>query len=272
MDAVRAVRPRKPWLPGSSWSYASTSTIRPPTPSTSSVVPIRSGATSWTLRAKKLRLSMRLRRVVTDECRERETEQPAADHAGDPAGRDRDGEVRRARERAGLEVPDRRCSGDLHELDPGDATEHLARRDPIEHHRAQDGADLVTETCDAEQEEGHPELVGECKAGDRRTPERCGDDDAQPLAADVAERAGEQRDDECSRGRRHVEVADERGVVEAVARDRREQRRRHPEDHRDGVHEEEAEDHRLAAHVAEAGCDRAEARPLRILARDQSWQ
>src|SRR4051812_47772285 len=59
MDAVRAVRPRKPWLAASSWSYASTSTIRPPTPSTSSVAPISSGATSCTERAKNSRVSRR---------------------------------------------------------------------------------------------------------------------------------------------------------------------------------------------------------------------
>ena len=42
MTAFRSVRPRNPWLAGSSWSYASTSTIGPPTPSTSNVTPISS--------------------------------------------------------------------------------------------------------------------------------------------------------------------------------------------------------------------------------------
>ena len=51
--------------PGPRRSYASTSTIVPPTPSTSSVAPIRSGATSCTLRAKKLADRERLRRAAT---------------------------------------------------------------------------------------------------------------------------------------------------------------------------------------------------------------
>src|SRR5438309_2681211 len=55
MAALRGVAPRNPWLAGSSWSYASTSTMAPPTPSTRSVTPIRSGATSCTERAKKSR-------------------------------------------------------------------------------------------------------------------------------------------------------------------------------------------------------------------------
>src|SRR5919202_3412980 len=108
MAALRAVRPRKPWLAGSSWSYASTSTMRPPTPSTSSVTPIRSGATSWTLRAKKLRRSISAR-VVADERREREREQCTADDAGGAAGDDRKAQARRGRECTRLEVAERRC-------------------------------------------------------------------------------------------------------------------------------------------------------------------
>ena len=53
--ALRAVRPRKEWLAGSSGVYASASTTIPPTPSTSNVAPIRSGAISCTLRAKNER-------------------------------------------------------------------------------------------------------------------------------------------------------------------------------------------------------------------------
>src|SRR5919202_4001063 len=116
MAALRAVRPRKPWLAGSSWSYASTSTMRPPTPSTSSVTPIRSGATSCTLRAKKLRLSIG---VVADERRERQREQRTTDDAGHAARHDRQAQARGIRERSRLEVADRRCRRDLHELDPG---------------------------------------------------------------------------------------------------------------------------------------------------------
>src|SRR5215831_17572181 len=70
MDAVRAVLPPKEWLAGSSWSYASTSTITPPTPSNRSVAPISSGETSCTDRAKKSRLSCMPLRVIAQKCRE----------------------------------------------------------------------------------------------------------------------------------------------------------------------------------------------------------
>src|SRR5439155_3727030 len=140
--------------------------MRPPTPSTSSVTPIKSGATSCTLRAKKLRLSTRPR-VVTDERRKREPEQSAAGHTRDAAGDDRKPEARRRRQCPGLEVSDRRRGRDLHELDPRDAPEHGARRDPVEHHGAQDRADLVAEAREAEQKQREPELLCEAERGDR---------------------------------------------------------------------------------------------------------
>src|SRR5581483_9898664 len=55
MAAFRGVGPRKAWLAGSSRSYASTSTIVPPTPSTSRSAPTISGATSCTERSKNSR-------------------------------------------------------------------------------------------------------------------------------------------------------------------------------------------------------------------------
>src|SRR6266545_4689718 len=52
----------------------------------------------------------------------------------------------------------------------------------------------------------------------------------------------------------------------------REQRRRHPEDHRVGVDEEETQDDRLAADVTEAGGDRAQAWPIGIVPGHQGRQ
>ena len=52
IDALRGVRPRKPCAAGSSAVVRLDLDDRPPTPSTSSVEPISSGATSCTLRAK----------------------------------------------------------------------------------------------------------------------------------------------------------------------------------------------------------------------------
>src|SRR5215212_5089527 len=124
--------------------------MRPPTPSTSSVTPIRSGATSWTLRAKKLRLSMRLRGVVAEERRKREREQRAADDAGGAARHDREAQARRVRERAGLEVAERRRSCHLHELDAGDAADHFARGDPDKHTGTKEAIILIAKPADPE--------------------------------------------------------------------------------------------------------------------------
>src|SRR5262245_45556829 len=98
--------------------------MRPPTPSTSSVTPIKSGATWCTLRAKNLRLSKGLARVVAGERREQECENAAAGDAEDAARRDRHCQVGRIRERSRLEVSDRRRGGDLHELDARYASQH----------------------------------------------------------------------------------------------------------------------------------------------------
>src|SRR3954464_15103534 len=98
MDAVRAVRPRKPWLAGSSWSYASTSTIRPPTPSTSSVAPISAGATSCTLPAKA---SAGSARVVVDEGGDGKGDHDGTDDAKQPAGDDREANARERGEQTG---------------------------------------------------------------------------------------------------------------------------------------------------------------------------
>src|SRR5436190_18497415 len=133
--------------------------MRPPMPPTRRVTPIRSGATSWTLRAKKLRPSNGLARVVPNERRGDQRKGSSTDDAEDAARRDRDGQVRRVCECSSLEVADRRRGGDLHELDPGNAAEHFVRRDAIEHHGAQDRADLVAEAGETEQQQGDPELV-----------------------------------------------------------------------------------------------------------------
>src|SRR5439155_8559440 len=171
-------------LAGSSWSYAATSTIRPPTPSTSSVAPISSGATSWTLRAKKSRFSMRLR-VVAEKRRKRSREEQAARNACDAPRNDREAEAGHRRERARFEVPERRRCGDLHELDPGDTTEHRLGSDPVEHDRAQDRADLIAEAGQRQQQQCQPELLGEAEGRDRQPPQRRGDDDSETLAANM---------------------------------------------------------------------------------------
>ena len=72
------------------------------------------------------------------------------------------------------------------------------------------------------------------------------DRDRDALAANVADPAGGQRGEQRARRRRGVEQADDPGAgVEVVRGDRREERLRHPEDHRVRVEHERPEDHRL---------------------------
>src|SRR5438105_14830855 len=132
--------------------------MRPPAPSTSNVTPIRSGATSWTLRAKKSRVSMGLG-VVANERREGEREERAAGDARHASGHDREAEARRRRERAGLQVPQRRGRRDLHELDPGHASAQLVGSDPERHHRTENRAHLMAENRQTAQEPAEPALV-----------------------------------------------------------------------------------------------------------------
>src|SRR5438067_1507160 len=96
----------------------SASTMRPPMPSTRSVTPIRWGATSWTLRAKK---SVRSTGVVADERGYGESDEEGTGDAGEPAGDDREAEARERRQDACLDVAERGRRGDLRELDSGHA-------------------------------------------------------------------------------------------------------------------------------------------------------
>src|SRR3954451_4786972 len=115
IEAFRSVRRLpKPCAAGSSWSYASTSTIRPPTPSRSSSAPISSGATSCGLRVRFKRLPA----VVVEELREGERCHRACDHTQDAAGDDREPERGDRREHACLQIAEARSARDLSELDP----------------------------------------------------------------------------------------------------------------------------------------------------------
>src|SRR5436305_2696068 len=133
MDALRSVRRLpKPWAAGSSWSYASTSTITPPTPSTYSCAPISSGATACGLRVRSS--------VIAEEPRQRERGDGAAGHAGQTAGDDREAEGGQRGEHTGLEVAEARRAGDLHELDPEQASAQMVGSRAQQHRAAQDGA------------------------------------------------------------------------------------------------------------------------------------
>src|SRR5512142_2092225 len=113
MEALRSVRPRKPWLAGSSWSYASTSTMRPPTPPTSSVTPIRSGATSWTLRAKNSHPSAC---VVAGESRDGKGDQDGTGDTEHATRDDREAQARQRRDEPRLDVAECGRGGHLREL------------------------------------------------------------------------------------------------------------------------------------------------------------
>src|SRR4029079_7490064 len=85
IEALRAVRRLpNPCAAGSSWSYASTSTITPPTPSTYSCAPISSGATSCGLRVRSS--------VIVQELRQGERGHDAPGDAREPARDDRESE------------------------------------------------------------------------------------------------------------------------------------------------------------------------------------
>ena len=109
-----------------------------------------------------------------------------------------------------------------------------------------------------------PERRREAERGDGDSPARRGEDDGESLAAHAHHPAGDERRGERADRRRREEIADRCGVLEDVLRERREQRGRHAEDHRDRVDEEEAEHDVLRADVAEALPDRREGHALRV--------
>src|SRR5690242_7051755 len=125
--------------------------MRPPTPSTSSVTPIRSGATSWTLRAKNSLPSVG---VVTGEGRDGKSDHEGTDDTEQAAGDDREAQARQRRQQAGLDVAERRRRRDLRELDPGDAAAQLVGRHGPEDRPAQDRADVVGRTGGREKQQG----------------------------------------------------------------------------------------------------------------------
>src|SRR5580765_6798716 len=168
MTAFRAVGPRNAWLAGSSRSYASTSTIRPPTPSTSSVTPIRAGATSCTLRAKN---SAGSARVVAGEGGDGKSDHDGTEDAEESAGDDRGAHARERGDEAGLDVSERGRRRDLSELDARDASPERVRRDRPEDCPAQDGADVVRGARGREQEQREPERLGKAEGSDRHAPE-----------------------------------------------------------------------------------------------------
>src|SRR6266446_2351191 len=148
--------------------------MRPPTPSTSSVTPIRSGATSWTLRAKKSRFSIGLA-VIAKQRRKGRRKEQAAGNARDATRHDREADARRRRKRARLEISQRRRGRDLHELDSRDTAEHLSGSDPVEHDRAQNGTDLIAQSGQRQQQQRQPKLLRKAESRNRQPPQRRGD-------------------------------------------------------------------------------------------------
>src|SRR5205823_10126101 len=146
--------------------------MRPPMPSTRSVTPIRSGATSWTLRAKK---SVRSTGVVADERGDCESDEEGTGDAGEPAGDDREAEAREGRDDPRLDVAESWRRGDLRELDSRHAPADVIGSDGPEDRPAQDGADVVRGAGGREQQDREPEAAGEAERGDRGSPQRCRD-------------------------------------------------------------------------------------------------
>src|SRR5215218_9106292 len=140
MEAFRSVRRLpNPCAAGSSWSYASTSTISPPTPSTSSSAPISSGATSCGLRLRFKGPPA----VVVAKGGECERRHHTRDHAQHSTGDDRESQRRERREHARLDVPEARGARHLRELDPLQPAEQVRRRRSYQHRAAKHGAEEI---------------------------------------------------------------------------------------------------------------------------------
>src|ERR1700693_3902035 len=215
--------------------------MRPPTPSKSSVAPTSSGATSWTLRAKKLLRSFTRRslRVVTEKSGHSRHEEPAAGDAREPTGDNREAQARPGGERPGLHVPERRGARDLGELNAREPASHRVRGHGQENRRAKDRAPVVGGTRQGEEEQGRPEAGCKAEDDDRRSPRRGPDAEPEPLPTRARDPAREKRCHERARVRRRVEKADSARAASEMLAEGREESARHAEDHRHRVDRED---------------------------------
>src|SRR5947208_6539773 len=170
-------------------------------PSTSRTAPISSGATSWTLRAKK---SVRSARVVACEGRYGKGDQDGTRDASEAARDDREAQAGERGDDAGFDIAERGRRGDLGELDPREPSAERIRRDRPEDGAAQHGADVVRGAGGREEYEREPERLREPEGDDRSAPETCGNGHDQTLASYMADPAREQRGGKGAGVRRRV--------------------------------------------------------------------
>ena len=176
-----------------------------------------------------------------------------ADDAEDAAGDDREAQRRERREHAGLDVAEGGRARDLRELDALQPAEQMVGRRANQHRAAQHRAEEVGGAGDREQHERGPERRREAEGRDRDAPRARRDRDAEALPPHVRRPARDERAEQRAGVRRRVEVADGRRVAaEPVQRDRREERRRHAEDHRVVSTREDPEQRLAALQEAEA--------------------
>ncbi len=138
---------------------------------------------------------------------------------------------------------------------------HRVRGHGEQDRRAEDRAPVVRAAGDREEEEREPEAGREAEADDRGPPGRRRDAHAEALPAGACHPAGQERGDERACVRGGVQKADGRRSAAEVVAERREERARHPEHHRDRVDDEDALELRLLADEAETLGDRPQSRP-----------
>ena len=124
--------------------------------------------------------------------------------------------------------------------------------------RAQDRADEVGAAGEREHQQRERHARREAEGRDRDAPTRRRDADAEPLSAYAGHPAREHGGDERAGGRRRTGARRWTRPRRAPRRTQ-EERARHPEDHRDGVHGEDPEQRGLAADELEPLEDRAPA-------------
>ncbi len=136
-------------------------------------------------------------------------------------------------------LPSVRSARHLGELDPREPSAHGVRGDREQDRRAEDCAPVVRRTGEREEEERRPEARREPEADDRCTPRRGGDAHAEALPSRTRHPPREERRHERARIRSGIQEADGARASAEHLPERRKERARHAEDHRDGVDDED---------------------------------
>ena len=160
---------------------------------------------------------------------------------------------------AGLQIAELRAARDDEQEDPGEPSAERVGHGDLQDRRTEDRADHVGGAGDRQEHERQGEVVADgAERRDRRTPahHRPGHRDALP--PDPGHGPGRQRLDQRADGRRGEQQPHHGGAAtELFHREHREQRLRHPEDHRDEIDHERRLEQSVPGDVREALSHRA---------------